>query len=96
MTSSNGETVGRQSCFIRAGFYRELFLSRTVFIRRRSLQFANLSEFIHMGGHGLYVWFCYALAFVVVVYNIWSPFYKRSAIGKKIARQSRRERAGAQ
>ena len=31
-----------------------------------------MSDFINMGGYGLYVWSSYALAAAVLIWNIWS------------------------
>ena len=31
-----------------------------------------MSEFLEMSGYGAYVWSCYGLALVVLVYNVWS------------------------
>lgn len=41
------------------------------------MNFHSLHDFIHMGGHGFYVWLSYALALVVVVYNIVAPLIRR-------------------
>jgi heme exporter protein CcmD len=30
-----------------------------------------LSEFLAMSGYGAYVWSCYGLALVVLVFNVW-------------------------
>ena len=31
-----------------------------------------MSEFLAMSGYGAYVWSCYGLALVVLVFNVWS------------------------
>ena len=35
------------------------------------MYFDNFSEFIEMGGHGLYVWLAYAAAVIILVWNLW-------------------------
>jgi heme exporter protein D len=36
------------------------------------MSFASLSEFLAMGGHGLYVWLSYGAALIIVIYNVLS------------------------
>jgi len=38
----------------------------------RPVSFATWSEFIAMGGHGLYVWLAYGVALIVVLFNVFS------------------------
>ena len=40
--------------------------------RRRVLSFDSWSEFVAMGGHGLYVWLSYSLSLAVVLMNVLS------------------------
>ncbi|ARU57257.1 inner membrane protein [Oleiphilus messinensis] len=56
------------------------------------MEFASLSEFLEMGGHGPYVWTAYAVTIVIMIANIVSPILKRKAIIKKQAQKLRRER----
>ncbi|MCG8613130.1 MAG: heme exporter protein CcmD [Pseudomonadales bacterium] len=56
------------------------------------MEFASLSEFLEMGGHGPYVWASYAVTIVIMIANIVSPILKRKAIIKKQAQKLRRER----
>ena len=37
------------------------------------MRFESLSEFLLMGGHGIYVWAAYGIALVVIVFNLWWP-----------------------
>lgn len=32
----------------------------------------NVSDFLSMSGYGAYVWSCYGLALVVLLFNVWS------------------------
>ncbi|MGK8252329.1 heme exporter protein CcmD [Moraxella lacunata] len=47
--------------------------------------FQNLADFIHMNGHGAYVWTCYALVFGAIALMIW---YAKSERTKTIAKLS--------
>lgn len=53
--------------------------------------FDSFSSFIHMNGHGFYVWVCYGIAALIVVANFISPVLNRKKIIKDIERQVRRE-----
>lgn len=55
------------------------------------MQFESLSEFINMGGHGLYVWLAYALGVSVFLVNVFSPAMKRKTLLRNLARRLRRE-----
>ena len=37
------------------------------------MYFDNFAEFVDMGGHGVFVWSCYAIVFVTLVGNIIQP-----------------------
>ncbi len=52
-------------------------------------QFANLSEFWQMAGHGPYVWACYGLTALVMVYLIVSPIRRRKQFFQQLVRQQR-------
>ncbi len=41
------------------------------------MSFSSFTEFVQMGGHGLYVWISYATALLVVVFNIVRPLQMR-------------------
>ncbi len=54
-----------------------------------------------MGGHGLYVWSAYALAVVIIAYNIIAPIRHRQRIRVQVQRQdrldaARKKQAGSQ
>jgi len=55
------------------------------------MQFADFSEFIAMGGHGLYVWVAYGVAVLVFAFNLVAPMLKRRRFFVEQARQLRRE-----
>ena len=42
-----------------------------------SFQFASLSEFLNMGGHGVYVWICYIITVAGLAYLGLSPKLKQ-------------------
>lgn len=53
--------------------------------------FDSLSEFLAMGRHGLYVWTAYAVAALVVFYNLISPRLQRRRLLAEHRRRQRRE-----
>ena len=52
----------------------------------------SLTEFLHMGGYGFYVWTSYGLAFIVLVLNLLMPIWRRRKLISDFARRLRRER----
>ena len=40
----------------------------------------NWGEFLHMGGHGLYIWFSYAAAVIVLGLNVILPLRRFRAL----------------
>ena len=43
--------------------------------------FESFSDFVDMGGHGLYVWLAYSIGLVVILFNVVSPIlHKRKFI----------------
>jgi len=55
------------------------------------MYFDNFSEFLAMGGHGLYVWIAYGLTAVIFIFNLIIPIFKRKRIIVEQTRQLRRE-----
>ncbi|HKM16410.1 MAG TPA: heme exporter protein CcmD [Marinospirillum sp.] len=55
------------------------------------MYFDSLSEFFNMGGHGLYVWSCYAISLVLMAASILLPWLKLKSTRKQLARQFARE-----
>ena len=54
--------------------------------------FTSVSDFLYMGGHGLYVWLAYAAGAIVLIYNIAEPAMQKKAVLKKLAQQIKREK----
>ncbi len=54
--------------------------------------FNNFSEFLQMGGHGLYVWLSYAIALLVIIYNLVSAALKKRRFFIDAKRRLRREK----
>lgn len=52
--------------------------------------FDSFSAFLHMGGHGAYVWACYALVFGCVAGLIWFAKHERKATIAKLTQQNTR------
>lgn len=55
------------------------------------MSFESFSDFIAMGGHGLYVWLSYAIAVVVLIVNVINPLVQKRQIFTEQARRLRRE-----
>lgn len=59
------------------------------------MYFDSFSDFIAMDGHGVYVWTCYAIALVVIGFNVISPLMKKRQFLAEQTRRLRRERRAA-
>jgi len=57
------------------------------------MYFDSLSDFINMGGHGLYVWSCYAIALLLMAASIVLPWFNLKRTRKQLSRQFAREAA---
>lgn len=57
------------------------------------MYFDNLSEFISMGGHGLYVWSSYTITFALMAASILLPWLSLKRTRKQLGRQFAREAA---
>jgi len=55
------------------------------------MYFESFSEFLNMGGHGLYVWMAYGLSAVLLVVNVVLPVMHKRQLVKEQARKLRRE-----
>ncbi|GAA0787874.1 heme exporter protein CcmD [Marinobacterium sediminicola] len=55
------------------------------------MSFDSFSEFLSMGGHGLYVWLSYGLGVVILVANLIVPKLARDHLLKEQKRRLRRE-----
>ncbi len=52
-------------------------------------QFDSFTDFIKMSGHGPYVWSCYALVVIALVYLCVVPLQRRKALFEQLRRQHR-------
>lgn len=55
------------------------------------MSFDSVSDLLHMGGHGLYVWLSYAIAAAVIAINILAPLSTRKQLLSELKRRLRRE-----
>jgi len=55
------------------------------------MSFDTFSEFLTMGGHGLYVWTAYGVALIVFVGNAVAPLIKKKEILNRQAQRIKRE-----
>ena len=53
------------------------------------MNWPSLSEFIHMNGHGYYVWCAYGALLAGVVYEIFTLRARRAKICTRLAREAR-------
>lgn len=53
-------------------------------------QFDSIADFMEMAGHGPYVWACYAITAVSMIYLAVVPLRRRKALFKEIKQQQRR------
>ncbi|WP_250657691.1 heme exporter protein CcmD [Alkalimarinus coralli] len=56
------------------------------------MNFENFSDFLAMGGHGLYVWLSYGVAMLIFVANVILPMRKKKDIVKKHVQRLKREK----
>ncbi|MBE9396417.1 heme exporter protein CcmD [Pontibacterium sp. N1Y112] len=56
------------------------------------MSFDSFSDFLAMGGHGLYVWLSYAIALFVIVINLVSPVLRKKQLVSELVRRLRREK----
>lgn len=55
------------------------------------MQFSSLSEFINMGGQGLYVWSSYGISLLVLLINVLVPVLRKRSLSKEIQQSMKRE-----
>ncbi|MBR9828507.1 MAG: heme exporter protein CcmD [Oceanospirillales bacterium] len=55
------------------------------------MSFNSVSEFVSMGGHGLYVWLSYGLGAVILAANLIIPRLNRDRLLAEQKRRLRRE-----
>jgi heme exporter protein D len=56
------------------------------------VSFDSFSDFLAMGGHGLYVWLSYGIAIVLLVVNVVSPLLRKKQLLTELVRRMRREK----
>lgn len=57
------------------------------------MNWTSFSEFIHMNGHGYYVWWAYGALLVGVVYELVSLAGRRRKICNRVIREARASRS---
>jgi heme exporter protein D len=58
------------------------------------MQFNTWLDFIHMGGHGFYVWLSFGVSILVLMINIVGPWLSIKGTEKSLARRFQRESKG--
>ncbi len=56
-------------------------------------QFESVNDFIHMGGHGYYVWSAYFISLSALTWLVMSPLIRRRKFIQEMGHQRRRELA---
>ncbi|GGC07105.1 hypothetical protein GCM10011352_36770 [Marinobacterium zhoushanense] len=59
------------------------------------MSFNSISEFLTMGGHGLYVWLSYGLGLVVILANLIAPLQAGKRLRAQLTRRLLRESNGS-
>ena len=54
------------------------------------MSFDSFSEFLNMGGHGLYVWLCYGIGLLVFLIAYVQPLMQRKSILRELSQIYRR------
>lgn len=57
------------------------------------MNFSSVSEFINMGGHGLYVWLSYGAALIIIAYNVAAARWKQQRAWQMVRDRERRRAA---
>ncbi|MCP5160382.1 MAG: heme exporter protein CcmD [Hahellaceae bacterium] len=55
------------------------------------MHFSSVSEFLAMGGHGLYVWLAYGVFLTVIGFNLVQPLMQGKAKMRALAQRIKRE-----
>lgn len=55
------------------------------------MHFSSVSEFLAMGGHGLYVWLAYGVFLTVIGFNLVQPLMQSKAKMRALAQRIKRE-----
>lgn len=56
-----------------------------------TFQFASLGDFLHMQGHGAFVWSAYALSLLIMVWLVGSSWLQQRRLRRQLQRQYRRQ-----
>lgn len=57
------------------------------------MAFESFTDFVAMGGHGLFVWLAYAIGIAVVLFNVISPKLIQKQLIEDQKRRLRREQS---
>ena len=60
------------------------------------MYFQTFSDFLHMGGHGWYVWLCWGFVIASIVIGVLYVRLERQKLLKKFAQNARRQRLNSQ
>ncbi len=56
-----------------------------------TFQFESFSAFLHMAGHGPYVWSCYVLTIAALIMLVTKPLLQKKALKRSVQRRRRLE-----
>jgi len=54
-----------------------------------------MNEFFQMGGYAFYIWTSYGLAVAILIFNLFSPLWRRRQIFRTFIRRLRHERSAS-
>lgn len=55
------------------------------------MSFDSFSDFLSMGGDGLYVWLSYGIGVLIILFNLILPLLRRKQVITQLRRRLRRE-----
>ena len=55
------------------------------------MYFDSITDFLHMGGHGYYVWLCWVLVMVTLVFGVLYVRQERKKLLKKLSQAQLRQ-----
>lgn len=57
-----------------------------------NFQFENFQDFIHMSGHGSFVWACYLITLLTIIALLIIPGQQKKSLRQQMQRQQRIDR----
>lgn len=74
---------------------KNFFSPNEMAVSEVDVSFNSFSEFLSMGGHGLYVWLSYGLGLAVILINLITPLQAGKYLRAQLTRRLLRENQGS-